>query len=258
MAKHKAGWSAELQSRYTHVDGMQLHDRGAGSGRPMVFVHGIAVSSRYFIPLVRALAPWFSCRAVDLPGFGRSEPPATTADVAGLAAALTGWLRMTGNLDAVLVGNSAGCQVIATAVATTPDLAGPVVFLGPTMDPEARSGTRQFGRWLRTSWRADVTQLPVLIDDCNRAGWARVARTFRFFLDDAIEEKLPSVSQPALVVRGTKDPIVPQRWARDAVARLPRGRLEVVAGGGHILNYTHPQSVGLIVREFLDEIGDAA
>src|SRR5687768_4621274 len=112
MAKGKAGWSAALQSRYTAVDGLRLHDRGAGSGPPMVFVHGIAVSSRSFIPLVRALAPWFSCRAVDLPGFGRSQRPETTADVEGLTAALASWLRATGNLDAVLVGNSAGCQVI--------------------------------------------------------------------------------------------------------------------------------------------------
>lgn len=254
MAKGKAAWSAELQSRFTDIGGLRLHDRGAGAGRPVVFVHGLAISSRYFIPTIKAMAPWFDCRAVDLPGYGLSDDPGTVLDVAGQADALAAWLDATGLSDATLVGNSAGCQIIAECAVSHRAVAGPLVLIGPTVDPAARSAVRQMARWLRTGWHADVTQLPVLLADCQRAGWGRVARTFRFVLADHIEHKLPDIVQPTLVMRGTADPIVPQRWADEATMLLPDGRFEPVAGGAHIVNYTLPQSVGLIIRGFLDDI----
>ena len=41
---------------------------------------------------------------------------------------------------------------------------------------------------------------------------------------DRIEEKLPGVAAPALVVVGSRDPLVPRAWAEQATALLPRGR----------------------------------
>ena len=254
MPSRKTAWSAALQSRVTDIGGLRLHDRGAGEGRPIVFVHGLAVSSRSFIPTIEALAPFYDCRAVDLPGYGVSDDPGRVLDIPGLADALASWLEAAGLSGASLVGNSAGCQVVADCAARFPALVGPLVLVGPTVDPAARSGLRQFLRFLRTGLRADVTQTPLLISDATRAGWARVARTYRFMLADHIEQKLPDIAQPTLLVRGSADPIVPQRWIEQATRLLPDGRCEVVSGGGHIVHYTLPQSVGLLIREFLDDV----
>lgn len=257
MAKGKAAWSAALQSHFTEVGGLRVHDRGAGTGRPVVFVHGLAISGRSFIPTVLALAPWFACRAVDLPGYGRSDAPDTVLDIAGLADALAGWLEAVGLRGAVLVGNSAGCQVVVDCAVRYPQLAGPLVLIGPTVDPSARSAVRQLLRFARTGLRSDATQAPLLISDATRAGWGRVARTFRFMLADRIEQKLPEITQPTLVIRGSRDPIAPQRWVEQASAVLPNGRWETIDGGAHIVHCTLPQSVGLVIRNFLHDIGCA-
>lgn len=255
MAKGKAAWSAALQSRVTDVEGLRVHDLGAGTGRPMVFVHGFAISSRYFIPTVLALAPWFACRAVDLPGYGRSDDPGSVLDINGLADALAGWLDAAGLRGAVLVGNSAGCQIVVDCAARYPELVGPLVLIGPTVDPAARSAVRQLLRFARTGLRSDVTQTPLLISDAARAGWRRVARTFGYMLADHIELKLPVITQPTLVIRGSRDPIAPQRWVEQAAALLPAGRWETIDGGAHIVHYTLPQSVGLVIRNSLHDIG---
>lgn len=255
MPKGKAAWSAALQSRVTDISGLRLHDRGAGAGRPVVFVHGLAVSSRYFIPILEAMAPWFECRAVDLPGYGASDDPGRVLGIPELADGLASWLQAADLQGAALVGNSAGCQIVADCAVRYPQLAGPLVLIGPTVDPAARSGIRQLLRWLRTGLHADITQLPLLLADSSRAGWGRVARTYRYMLADHIEHKLPDIAQPTLIIRGSCDPIVPQRWAEQASAMLPHGSWESIDGGAHIVHYTLPHSSGLVIRRFFDDIG---
>lgn len=245
----------ETRSYLTPVDGLRIHERRAGSGRAVVFVHGLAVSSRYFVPLLRTLATKFDCRALDLPGFGLSDAPSRTLGVGDLADALVAWLRCKGLEHAALAGNSSGCQYIVDAVARHPELTGPVVLMGPTTDASARTAPAQIGRWLRTCATADAMQLPNLLRDTFDAGVARIAGTLNAVLDDAIEDKLPAVAQPALVVRGSKDPLVPRPWAVKVVETLPQGRVVEVPGGAHVVHFTRPALVGQALTRFLEEVG---
>jgi 2-hydroxy-6-oxonona-2,4-dienedioate hydrolase len=80
-------------------------------------------------------------------------------------------------------------------------------------------------------------------------------KTFRYALEDHIEDKLPRVRVPALVVRGSRDPIVPQRWAEEATYLLPEGRLVVISGMPHTLVYYAPRELAHVVLPFLSEEG---
>src|SRR4028118_2263184 len=192
----------------TVVDGLRMHarvseDRAAG-GPPFVLVHGLVVSSRYMVPLLEELARSYAVYAPDLPGFGRSEGPAGALDVAGLADALAAWMRATRLGAAVLVGNSMGCQVIVELALRHPDLVEKVVLQGPTMDPRARSAPRQMWRLLLDTTREPPFLVAIEGLDLLRAGLVRSWRTFRYALDDPIEERLPRVRVPALVVAGAR------------------------------------------------------
>ena len=241
----------EFVSRFTSVDGVRIHDRSAGRGSPLVFVHGLAVSGRYFEPTIAALADHYEGIAVDLPGFGRSDDPDGVLGVAGLADALADWLRATDRTTAPLIGNSAGCQYIVDCVTRHPDITGPLVLIGPTTDPAARTAAAQVGRFLRTGRHADIAQLPVLLDDCRAAGLHRVVATFRSILDDAVEDKLPAVRQDVLVLRGASDPLVPRRWAAQVAWLVPRGRL-VEVPGAHVVHASKPDQVAAVITAFLN------
>jgi pimeloyl-ACP methyl ester carboxylesterase len=58
--------------------------------------------------------------------------------VGGLSLAVADWLRAIGRRPGVLVGNSAGCQVVADLAVHAPELVGPVVMNGPTFARHAR------------------------------------------------------------------------------------------------------------------------
>ena len=228
-----------------------IYDFSAGSGPPVVCVHGLAVSSRYFQPLVAALSDRYTAHAIDLPGFGQSPGPPDALDVHGLAEALATWLRTRGLEDATLVGNSAGCQYIAACVRRFPDITGRLVLIGPTVDPRARTAGAQVARLLLCGITPDIVQAPNLARDVRDAGLRRVRDTLRAVLDDAIEDALPLVANPTLVVRGEHDHLVPRRWAEQVRWLLPRADLLEIAGAGHVAHFTHPQQVAAAIHGWL-------
>ncbi|MDP9476918.1 MAG: alpha/beta hydrolase [Actinomycetota bacterium] len=242
------------------VDGLRVHARVSvdpvPEGSPaVVLVHGLVVSSRYMIPTAQKLAPHHEVCVPDLPGFGRSGKPPSVLDVAGLSDSLAAWMETVGLGSAVLVGNSVGCQVVADLALRHPERVERAVLQGPTMDPEARTTLRQAARLALDGTREPPSLLPVMLLDYASAGLRRSFATFRYALRDPIEEKLPRIQAPTLVVRGERDPIVPQRWAERAARLLPEGRLVVVPGAAHTMNYAAPSELARVVREFLGEGG---
>jgi 2-hydroxy-6-oxonona-2,4-dienedioate hydrolase len=242
--------------RWTTVAGARMFAR-AGGGVPrchaptVVMVHGLVISSLYMIPSARLLARDFPTFAPDLPGFGRSGKPRHVLTIPELADALGGWIDASGIGSAALVANSLGCQVVVDLAARRPELVEALVLAGPTMDPSARRAGVQVGRWLR-DWPLERPSLALAhLRDYAHAGARRALRTFRHALADRIEEKLPRVQAATLVVRGERDPIAPQRWTEEAARLLPRGRLVVIPGGPHCVNYSTPVAFARVVRAFL-------
>jgi 2-hydroxy-6-oxonona-2,4-dienedioate hydrolase len=235
------------------VNGFSIHARAqvnaSSSANPVVLVHGIGVSSRYMLPTATGLRDRFSVYAPDLPGFGLSTKPKETLDVSALADALAAWMEATRIPPAALVGNSFGCQVVAQAAACHPQRARSAVLIGPTVDPVARAAARQVARWILNAPPEPLSLAPVILRDYRDAGLRRVIETFREALTGRIEEKLPQIRIPTLVMRGAEDAIVPQRWAEEATDLLPLGRLAVIAGAAHTVNYSAP-------RDYLDQLAE--
>jgi 2-hydroxy-6-oxonona-2,4-dienedioate hydrolase len=247
----------ELRSRWVPAGEHRLHTRvseplPAHAGKPtLVLVHGLVISSLYMVPTAVRLAPFFRTLAPDLPGFGKSSKPRRVLDIPELADALADWMEAVGLDAAVLVGNSLGCQISVDLAARYPARVRAMVLAGPTMDPAARSAPRQIGRWL-VDWLQERPSLAVAhARDYYEAGLRRAWRTFQHALDDPIEDKLPLVHAPTLVLRGARDPIVPQAWIEQATALLPRGRMTVIPGGPHVVNYTTPLEFSRLVRGFV-------
>ena len=154
---------------------------------------------------------------------------------------------------AVLVANSVGCQVAVDLAVADPGRVERLVLVGPTFDPWARSVLVQAGRWLKDVPREPLSLVPVVLRDYVDCGTRRLVATFSHALNDPIAEKLPDVTQPTLVVRGARDPIVLERWTAEAVRRLPHGRLAVVPGAAHDTHYSHAPELARLVLDFTAE-----
>jgi 2-hydroxy-6-oxonona-2,4-dienedioate hydrolase len=249
-----------VTSVWTEVGTGRIHARVTTRPPPpdaptLVLVHGIGVSGRYLLPTAVCLAATCRVYVPDLPGFGLSVGPAAALDVPALADALADWMRVMQLPPAVLLGNSFGCQIIAELGVRHPTLVARAVLQGPTIDPRARRVFRQLWRWALNSPFEPTARWPslgsVVRQDYRDAGLPRVLATFRFALRDRIEDKLPHLDVPTLVVRGARDVIAPQRWAEEATGLLPHGRLVVVPGAAHTMCFTSPDALARAVRSFV-------
>jgi 2-hydroxy-6-oxonona-2,4-dienedioate hydrolase len=246
-----------LESRWTRAGGLLLHARTSvdpvpAGRRPVVLLHGLVISSRYMVPTAERLAPFCRAYALDLPGFGKSAKPRHVLTVSELADAVAAWMDANGLERAHLLGNSFGCQIAVDFAVRHPRMIERAVLIGPTADPSARTATRQIARWLTNASREPPALGPILLRDHLDAGFRRFVRTLRYLLEDPVEEKLPRVRVPTLVVRGGRDRIVPRRWAEEATRLLPDGRLVVIPGAAHTVNYNAAEELVRVLRPFLD------
>ena len=248
----------EVTTTWLDVDGLRVHVAACGAGEPIVLVHGFGVSGTYMLPLARALAGRYSVFVPDLPGHGRSARPPQPLSIAGLAEALASCLDALGLEQPVLVANSLGCQVVTELAVRRPERVGPLVLIGPTIDPARREARRQVLAAVRDLAREPLSLLAVTAHDDAVMGPRALLATVRSAFADRIEERLPLLEQPVLVVRGEGDPFVTADWAERAVRLLHDGRLAVVPGAPHAVHYSQPEVVAGLVGEFLVEEGEQA
>jgi pimeloyl-ACP methyl ester carboxylesterase len=186
------------------VDGVEVRSRRvpAPGAVPVVCVHGMVVTSRYFVPTVRELAGHVDVWAPTLPDFGTSGRTGQPMTVSSLADRLVRWMEVADTGPAVLLANSFGCQFAVEAAVRYPNAVRALVLNGPTTDPAARDPLSQMVRWLWTGRAESVLQTPILVQDYLEFGPWRVPTAMSAVLDDAIEDKLPFVQQPSVVVVG--------------------------------------------------------
>ena len=224
---------------------------------PVVLVHGAIISGRYMRPTLRRLGLHAECWAPDLPGQGRSSTPPRQLDLPEYAEALVAWMDSVGLERALLVGNSFGSQVIAHVAERHPERALGLVLVGPTVDMRARRFLAQVWRVLVDAFHERFSLWLLELADMIRMGPVRMAAMVRVTLADRIEEVLPGVRAPVLVVRGELDTLSQPDWCA-YLAGLARAPAVIeVPGASHGLNYDAPEALTAIVLAFARELASS-
>jgi 2-hydroxy-6-oxonona-2,4-dienedioate hydrolase len=245
-----------LRTVWTEVRGARMHAVAIGAGAPVVLVHGYGVSGAYMLPLARSLAGSFSAFVPDLPGQGKSEQLRGAISLAEQADSLGAWVEANELVRPAFVANSMGCQVVTELAVRRPEQVGPMVLVGPTVDPARRGRRHQLFSALRDSAREPFSLIALAARDDFAAGPRVLLSTARAVLADRIEERLPLIEQPTVVVHGDQDAFVGREWAERVATLLPHGRLQVVPGEPHAVHYTRPELVAALVHELLVEEGE--
>jgi pimeloyl-ACP methyl ester carboxylesterase len=267
-----------LHDTWDVVDGLRVHGRandralkgsesqtltpsdGRSAQPEIVFVHGLGMSTRYLEPTMLALAArGFAVSGLDLPGFGETGLGGRVASLGELADGLAGWLRvrgLTGPRAPVLVGQSHGCQVIVDALARAPEIASGVVLNAATMLEGHRTVLAQVVRMTLDSPREPLSLVPLVVREYLRSGPRRILATLGEALRDRIEEKLPRVGLPMLIVCGERDPVSPARWGQRLATltgaiggETPRVMFRVVPGAAHAVPFSHPEALAALIAE---------
>jgi pimeloyl-ACP methyl ester carboxylesterase len=270
--------------RFLEVDGTRLHYLERGSGRPILLVHGNGTMIEDWIisGVVDELAKTNRVIAVDRPGFGHSpRPRGTVWTVERQAALLAEALDLLGASDVVVAGHSFGALVTAALALDHPERLSGVALIGgyyfPTPRPDVwmvapsavpgigdllrhtiapplghalrgRFTARLFRpaeptpRWLeRFPWPMALRPSAIRAEAADAAlmlgGASRLAKRY------------PEIRLPVAIVAGRGDRIVHTPTQAERLHQmLPKSRLHLLDGVGHMAHHNAPQEVSAAIR----------
>jgi pimeloyl-ACP methyl ester carboxylesterase len=226
----------------------------AGSGEPLVLVHGLSGSSRWWKHNIGPLAERFQVFTIDLIGFGSSRRAGRfVLDQA--AAQMCAWMASLGLEKAHLVGHSMGGLICADMAAMAPERVDRLVLVDATIMPFQWGYIGHGSRMARVLPRVPVGFLTVLATDTLRAGPLAVWQAARQLLRADIRPRLDRIRAPTLAIWGGRDHIVPKELGEQLVAALPNARLAVIDDASHVPMWERPADFNKLVLDFLGDSG---
>jgi pimeloyl-ACP methyl ester carboxylesterase len=247
--------------------GMEMAYDETGSGAPLLFIHGWPHNRTLWAGQMSGLPTQARCLAPDLRGFGDTSVrgPYTIEQYADDLVAL---LDALGIERAVVCGLSMGGYIALAMLRRHRTRVRGLILTADT--PEARERRARLialveqqgvealaGRQLKAmvgattfETRADVREsLRQLMAAAPAEGVIGGLRAMAARADAS--DLLPTIDVPTLVIGGAEDRFTTPDELRAMTAGIPDGRLELLAGCGHVCAYERPAAYNHVVSEFL-------
>ena len=261
----------------------------AGTGEPIVLLHGLALSATFWRKVVPGLTHRFRCIVPTLPLGGHHMAMAADADLSppGVADLVVELLDAIGVRSAVVVGNDTGGAIAQLVAARHPDRVRALVltpcdafnhFL-PWKFKHLQAlswvpgGAWQTSRLVQLPWfRRSPLALGLLskygVPDDVSAEWVRPLRNDADVRRDLVKvlrgistkhtqaaaEALPRFDRPALVLWASEDRVFPTADGERLASLLPRGRYETLDDTHTYIPEDQPDALVTELLKFADEL----
>ncbi|MBI1964853.1 MAG: alpha/beta fold hydrolase [Betaproteobacteria bacterium] len=240
--------------------------------RDVVLLHGWGSGAGIWDDLARRLEPRFRPHALPLPGYGPD-----TARALSLEAIVTAVARAAPRRCGV-VGWSLGGEIALAWARRAPRQVERLALIATTPCFTSKPGwpcatapavLREFGRALATDRTGTLARFTAVQakGDARARRFAGVLQRFNesgppadvlaaglaILSNTDLRRELSRVGQPALVLHGARDRIVPPAAGRRLAAALPNARFELLRTCAHAPFLSQPARVAAALREFFDE-----
>lgn len=275
----RAATAADGAARTIEIDAdRSLHVAMGGAGSDIVVLHGaLATSQDWLAGPFHELTRLGRVIAVDRPGHGLSRRPRFEAGPRAQAAQMRQGLKSIGIVRPVLVAHSFGSRTALAYAEQFPDEVASLVLVSPAVFPEIRPFEHAMlapravpvggPAWAQLmGWTFDRPMLEIVhqlmfapqrpSDRWKRTyPWDRVlnpaqsvaqGEEFAEFhpLGPSDPIDVRSIAAPAHILAGTGDLIIdPRRQAELLAEQLPKARLTMVEGVGHMLHHAATQAL---------------
>lgn len=224
----------------------------AGDGPPLLLLHGLAASARWWERVLPALSVSHRVHAVDLPAFGASGP-GVRFHLERVPGQLIDLMDQLGIAHASVIGHSMGGLIAGRMAADHPARVARLVLVDAgflSLDPSWLPKVTGPLRAVRYT-RPPLARL--LLEDVDRVGVLRLTDATVQLLRTDWVDALPLIQAPTLVIWGEGDTICPPIIGRGIVERVAGARMTTIPDCGHNPMWERPEAFLAAVMPFLEE-----
>ena len=260
---------------FAPIDGAQIYYETAGSGSPVVFVHGFTLDTRMWDDQFAAFAEHHQVIRYDVRGFGRSSVPGTASYSS--VDDLKGLLDYLGLTSAALIGLSMGGGIVTSFAVKYPAATRALVSVDSSLwgyrfseefdsrfDAIAALARQSGVAAAKALWLGDALFAPAVENPAVEAKLGEIVGTYSgwHWLNDDPErgmspstiERLGVISAPTLIILGERDLADFHRIADLLTERIPGARQITLPRVGHMANMEAPEAFNEAVLEFLTRV----
>ncbi|MTD53210.1 alpha/beta fold hydrolase [Amycolatopsis pithecellobii] len=235
-----------------HADGFDIAYREAGSGAPLVFLHGAggaAIAAAH-----EALAADFRVILFEIPGFGESPANTRSATAAQLADTMHEAARRVTGGPYTLAGTSFGSRIASWAAVRHADEIERLVLLAPTgVLPDGftpPTGEQMLGGPERLYAHPENARPRAPLSLGTAAKQAELVGRLLTPRDEELEAAYRTLDVPTLLLFGTHDPRIPASLARRYLELNPDFAVLFVYDAGHVLEEERPEATADAIGDF--------
>jgi len=217
----------------------------AGSGFPLILLHGNGEDLNYFVHQMQPLADHFRVIALDTRGHGKSPRGEAPFSIRQFADDLLAFMDRTGIRKAHLLGFSDGGNIALVFALAHPDRVGKLILNGANLDASGVKRSVQIP--IEVGYRA------AKLFARKSPGARRNAEMLGLMVNDphVNPEELTHIQAPTLVIAGRKD-MIKASHTRLIARSIPGARL-VILEGDHFVANRHPKEFNEAVIRFLTD-----
>jgi pimeloyl-[acyl-carrier protein] methyl ester esterase len=238
-----------------------VHIQILGHGAPLVLIHGWAMHSGVFAPLIERLAEHHELHLVDLPGHGHSDERGAAVDLSNAAARIAqatppapwlGW-SLGGLIALQAAAEQPGRVQGLIAIASSPRFVRGADWLQAVSAEIFEQFADELGRDYRRTLERFLTLETVGSEHSREA--LKALRDCMFVrgepAQEALLQGLAMLGLPSLWIAGRRDRLVPPAAMRAAAELARHGQYLCIEGAGHAPFISHVDAVVAAVLDFV-------
>jgi 3-oxoadipate enol-lactonase len=255
--------SADITRRSVPIDGVTLSILEAGTGDPVIFVHGVVTTSNIFPSYLTAYSPDYRGIAVDLRGYGDSEKPGTGFTIPQFSKDLIALADALHIQKPVWVGVSMGGMILQQLALNYPDRVRALVLVSTTdgaMILDKDLPTIGHSRDYREVSKTIISEsfppgtppslYQPLLDRIPTWNGTVLREALTSMSQANVHGRLHKITVPTLIVVGAKDDVATPAIARGIQAQIAASKL-VEFNTGHFMMAEDPERFRTVLGDFL-------
>lgn len=234
-----------------------------GSGPAVVLLHGWGDDSSTFRDLADSLSKNFTVIRLDLPGFGKTQPPEGVWGLNDYCDFVAEFLNKLGHTKIHgLVGHSNGGAIAIRGVGTARIKTDKLILLAASGIRDVYKGRKKLMRLIAKLAKTVTFLLPKSTQHkIKKKAYKTIGsdmfvaehlqETFKKVVTDDVRKDCVNIGIPTLLIYGTKDEATPPSYGQKYHELLSNSKLEILDGSGHFVHHDQPSRVLKLTKEAL-------